>query len=548
MAGKLAEALVRAGVLAADAYDIEEELGLRKDNSVNLTATLSDGGSAKNQATMIGVDVAASATTGHRTSDAVISATTSIAPLTITQPITLNRVSGYCAVAQAGALVEIGLYKQDRSLVTRTGVRELGPVGAFEFSHPEVTLDPGVYFYAVSCTGTTAQIAMTDSGGGYTAAAAVPLADPLPTITPSFKYPALIGKTPMAKKVVNFEDLSNPRYRVYGQDAAATKVFAIDTTAFKLVYTTNGGESWVQMMSYPSPPDGFYIDMIADSTSLYMLTMKGRLYKTSGFTASDTVTEISAPVAPGFRRANTSARQYCLCIFNDYLYQGEYSQAGAELPNDPSDPSGPRIWKYGPLSGTPTWSLSKQFSGARHVHSFFAEGALRMWVSLGDTGSGNEIGFWRLAGADVATDNWQRWTTPVAPNTAHYCTDMVSAGGYGAPAGLYGAGDNAGNAVTHTYITGGTLGSYNVDKQLPTPAGQPSTETSRSIAYDFASKNLYWFTAETTDPALYMSYPPYSESVRVCSLNVSQINRACVQNGYLMQFDKRFKLPKMPWQ
>ena len=44
MAGKLAEALVRAGVLAADAYDIEEELGLRKDNSVNLTATLSDGG------------------------------------------------------------------------------------------------------------------------------------------------------------------------------------------------------------------------------------------------------------------------------------------------------------------------------------------------------------------------------------------------------------------------------------------------------------------------------------------------------------------------
>ena len=43
MAGKLAEALVRAGVLAADAYAIEEELGLRKDNSVNLTATLSDG-------------------------------------------------------------------------------------------------------------------------------------------------------------------------------------------------------------------------------------------------------------------------------------------------------------------------------------------------------------------------------------------------------------------------------------------------------------------------------------------------------------------------
>lgn len=47
MSGKLAEALVRAGVNAADAYDVEEELGLRKEGSVNLTATTSsDGGIA----------------------------------------------------------------------------------------------------------------------------------------------------------------------------------------------------------------------------------------------------------------------------------------------------------------------------------------------------------------------------------------------------------------------------------------------------------------------------------------------------------------------
>lgn len=44
MAGKLAEALVRAGVLAADAYDIEEELGLRAEGSVNLTASIPSSG------------------------------------------------------------------------------------------------------------------------------------------------------------------------------------------------------------------------------------------------------------------------------------------------------------------------------------------------------------------------------------------------------------------------------------------------------------------------------------------------------------------------
>ena len=48
MSGKLAEALVRAGVNAADAYDVEEELGLRKDGSVNLTATTNSSGGGGN--------------------------------------------------------------------------------------------------------------------------------------------------------------------------------------------------------------------------------------------------------------------------------------------------------------------------------------------------------------------------------------------------------------------------------------------------------------------------------------------------------------------
>lgn len=52
MSGKLAEALVRAGVNAADAYDVEEELGLRKDGSINLTAAnSSDGGVAFDEPT-----------------------------------------------------------------------------------------------------------------------------------------------------------------------------------------------------------------------------------------------------------------------------------------------------------------------------------------------------------------------------------------------------------------------------------------------------------------------------------------------------------------
>lgn len=44
MAGKLAEALVQAGVIAAVAYDIEAELGLRAEGSVNLTASIRSSG------------------------------------------------------------------------------------------------------------------------------------------------------------------------------------------------------------------------------------------------------------------------------------------------------------------------------------------------------------------------------------------------------------------------------------------------------------------------------------------------------------------------
>ena len=60
MSGKLAEALVRAGVNAADAYDVEEELGLRKDGSVNLTATTSSDGGIRSP-----WDVQEISTSGH---------------------------------------------------------------------------------------------------------------------------------------------------------------------------------------------------------------------------------------------------------------------------------------------------------------------------------------------------------------------------------------------------------------------------------------------------------------------------------------------------
>ena len=493
--------------------------------------------------------VAATVTTGARTSDAVIAGIL-VSPFVVTQPITLNRVSGYVAVTQQSKLVEIGLYDKDKNLLATTERREVPEVGPFQFAHQRVTLQPGTYFYALSCNGTTAAFGVVDALEGFSATLAMPLAAKLGALTTSWQRPYLVGHKADNFEVVNFTDVSDParKVRVYGS-ASGGKVLGIDVSTFKFVYSTDGGATWIQMMPYP-PTGSAWIDMIGDGTRFYALTISGRIWASTGYTAGDTVSEVSCPIQSGLRRQYTLGRPYALAIFNDYLFQGEYSTVSAslgtgELTNDPSDPAPARILKYGPLSGTPAWTLSKQFTNGRHVHAFHTVGSIRMWASIGDAASGSDVGIWRLTNA--VTEDWVRWTRNDAGYTDHYPVDMIDLSVPGSGKGIYGAGDRRGVSLTFTKATG-VASNINIDRQLYTAAGQDVNETSRSLAHDAVTKNLYWFTEETTTPAVWMTPPPYTQPIKLTPIAMELVTRSVVNNGYLLCFDKRFTLPKLPWQ
>lgn len=527
------------------------QVDIEKSDGTNISYNMANVVTASNSAQGIvfqdGISIAASVSTGVRTSDAVISGVL-VSPFVVTQPITLNRVSGYVAVTQQSKLVEIGLYDASKNMLATTERREVPEVGPFQFAHQEVTLQPGTYFYVLSCNGTTASFGVVDALEGFSASLAMPLTAKLGALTTSWQRPYLVGNMSDKFQVVNFTDVSDParKVRVYGT-ASGGKVLGIDVSTFRFVYSTDGGATWVQMMPYP-PTGSAWIDMIGDGTRFYALTISGRIWASSGFTSSDTVAEVSCPIQSGLRRQYTLGRPYAMAIFNDYLFQGEYSTVNAwtgELTNDPNDPAPARILKYGPLSGTPTWTLSKQFTNGRHVHAFHAVGAIRMWCSVGDAASGSDVGIWRLT--NVITEDWVRWTRNDSGYTDHYPVDMIDLSVPGSGKGIYGAGDRRGVAMTFTKAAG-VASNLNIDRQLYTTAGQDWNETSRSLAHDTVSKNLYWFTEETTTPAVWMSPPPYTQSIKLTPITMELVTRSVVNNGYLMCFDKRFSLPKLPWQ
>lgn len=54
--------------------------------------------------------------------------------------------------------------------------------------------------------------------------------------------------------------------------------------------------------------------------------------------------------------------------------------------------------------------------------------------------------------------------------------------------------------------------------------------------------------AETTDPAIYCSPPPYTESFRVSPFSSPFLSKSIIQGGYVLIYNIRFKLPKFAWQ
>lgn len=491
--------------------------------------------------------------TGSRDTDTALAATV-LAPFTVHVPTKLNRVAGYVGTTQAAKLMEIAILDEARNILTTTGKREVPLAGPFEFAHPEITLPPGRYFYAMSCNGTTATFGYVYALGGWTATLALPIVSALAGIAPAATYPALTGLPAGLPSPSGFVDASTG-IRVYGVDPATGYLWGVNPANQKLCYSSNAGASFTDAMPRPSFTAAGVADITFSGTKAYVLGQDATLAVSSNLTAGATWTDISCPTTTGLRHSVAVARPYGLCIWQDYVWQAEYTST-VQTASDPTDPSGPRILKYGPLSGSPSWSMHKEFSTAKHVHSFWtgSAGAASMYVTVGDnTGAyGADVGVWRIS--PDAAGSFSKWTSQAAPFNQYNAVDFIfSSGTPGVTDGLYLCGDYPTSTtpkpshVMHSK-TSGSAGSFNLEDQIFNETGI-SGETSRSIVQDATTKNIFWITQETTDPAVWCSPPPYTQAVRLGSISGSLYpTRSFVASGYLHIFDKRWSVAKFPWQ
>ena len=478
-----------------------------------------------------------------------------VARFTVKAPMRINAVSGTIAVRANGALFEVAIYNASKQKVATTEQRECLDVGPFTVAMPETELVPGEYLVVLYCNNATPTFGVAAQYGGFTAGgAAMPMPATLGALTPAATVPALtIGAATGAIAPI-YTDLSDPSYRIYG-GIRADKLIGLRTSDRKFVYTTDGGQTYAVMMSSPSLPGGdAWIDAVHNGTKAWFLTKMGRIFELSGWSASDTVTEVTCPATAGLRRDFAKGRPYALAVFQNHLLWGEYSTAGQEFKDHPTDPGGPRVLKYGPLDGTASWSLCKEFANHRHVHAFEVNwpSQTRIYIVLGDRIGTFEHGIWRMT--DVATNNWQRWTSMTGSYTRHHPVDICEVTHAAAPAGMYGAGEGDGVLMTMTR-TLGLVGSINVDNATPTPAGTKPSTTYRSIVQHRdgkTSRNLYVFSAETggdEEPALFLSPPPYVQAYRVCDVpRTVPLTRSFIQSDYLLMFDRRYSVPLLPWQ
>lgn len=491
--------------------------------------------------------------TGKRDVDTALAATV-LAPFTVAVPTRLNRVSGYVGTTQAAKLVEIAILDEARNILATTGKREVPLAGPFEFAHPEVTLPAGRYFYAMSCNGTTATFGYTYAYGGWTATLSLPIVSGLAGIAPAATYPALTGLPAGLPAPTGFVDYSTGK-RVYGVDPATGYLWGVNPANQKLCYSMDAGATFTDVMPRPSFTSAGVADITFSGTKAYVLGQDATLAVSSDLTAGATWTDISCPTTTGLRHSVAVARPYGFFIWQDYLWQGEYTSS-VQTSADPTDPSGPRILRYGPLSGSPSWTMNKEFSTAKHVHSFLAvsAGASSMYVTVGDNtgGYGTDVGIWRIS--PDGAGSWSKWNSQSAPFNIYNAVDfIVSSGTPGVPDGLYLAGDFPTSTtpkpshVMHCKISG-SAGSFNLEDQVFNETGIAG-ETSRSIVQDVSTRNIYWITQETTDPSVWCSPPPYTQAVRLGPLPSGFYpTRAFVASGYLHIFNRRWSVAKFPWQ
>jgi len=457
----------------------------------------------------------------------------------------VNRIRGYVAAKENGKLMEVAIYNSLFGKIVSTERREVPEIGEFEFALPYTILKRGTYYYTIVTNSVVAKFGINQFHGGLTTVNSFPLPTTLSSTTP-------IGKVPYAMIIgydlpnLSLQEYRENHIRVYGLQALGNIPWGLNTTTFKICKSINTGDTFADLMSMPPTGGDAFYDMLIDDTEnkLYILTVSLRLFVSSDLTASATWTEISCPTTTGLRHPQAVARPYGMAKLSNYIFIGEYSSTST----GEFAPDGGRILRYNITNGA--WGLSKEFAGSRHIHSFSALGTVALYVSIGDAGYGNDVGIHRLTLAQIGTgaggtDSWTKWTNVNSPYTDYYPVDFIAGDSNtfgGSPAGIYATSDRPGKHLLHAK-TAGLVGSFNLSAQLFNKTDSPSTETVRSMVLD-GNKNIYYWSAETTKQALYVSPPPYTQSYRLKEYPTSPqlvLMRSICSGDYIMMFNQRFK-------
>ena len=497
-------------------------------------------------------------TTGPVASNALWNSAIKLAPLPIVQiPTRVNSVRGSCAVDDTAAAMMINLYDADLNRIAWTGWQAVPGVGQFRFAHHSVVLYPGrQYFYGVMCDSGTATFGETAGFGGFTTAYAAPLPNSITTTTTlATTFPALTAEYVTVTAPTGFADVSRTdgRYRTLGKNPANSQPWGVDITTTKIVYSDTSGASWYQMMSAPMLPRGM-IDLIYTGTQLVVLCNDCSIWISSDLTAAATWTEITIPVSAGWRRGVAITRPYGIEVMDGYVVWGEYS-AGDTLRNHPTDPAGPRLFKY-KISTSGPWELARTFANARHIHSLYTQGVGLMMVTLGDgtdaiTGEQlADVGVWRCT--DIVANTFsQRQNLSF---DRRYPVDLT----YKAGVGLMCASDAPGvyvqSMLRHTSAGHKVLAQQVLIDRFRDLNGDYYDDAtairggnSRSIVID--NKNNVWcFSAEEAESWLIGVPPPYTHYVKCAKLPVAAHYRAVVSGTRLLMWDRMYELGKFAGQ
>jgi len=296
------------------------------------------------------------------------------------------------------------------------------------------------------------------------------------------------------------------------------------------------------------------VDLIHTGTQLIVLCSDCSIWLSSDLTASATWTEITVPVSPGMRRSTATTRPYGIEVMDGYILWGEYS-SGDTLRNHPTDPGGPRLFKWKIATAGP-WEVAKSWPMARHIHSLWTQGVGLMFLSLGDgvdavTGETmTDIGVWRCT--DIVNNTFSQ-----RQNLAYdrrYPVDMT----YKAGVGMMFASDAPGvyvqSMLRHTTAGHKVLAqSVLIDGFIDANGDYYDDETnvrggnSRSIVID--NKNNVWcFSAEEPESWLIGVPPPYTHYVKCALVPVAMHTRAIISGTRLLMWDRMYNLGRFAGQ